>query len=252
MNPFFKRYFLAKPSPQINNTTQTSVKQPISAPSSPNQYRAIGLVRAKYERSPEKINRGWLVDSQGNRIRAVVLAKVISLIRKRLDLSQEHLWVVYPRTDTKTDELHMQIAGVWQPELLHQDASVPIVSDSQLVDRYFSIRAEVVSYDRRSRVVIVKIRQKSRQQGEKPTFFKLKLQGIVPDNSVKHFWDLHVKLEGDKLVIEKATDLGLLPHHQKTKPILKTATTESTTPKPNPKDLILRRSQKISSRNQNT
>ncbi len=209
MSPFFQRYFIAK-------STANNLKHPIGEPSNPQQYRAIGLIRGQYQMSPEKINRGYLKDPQGNTIRVVVLGKVISLIRKHLDLTKDHLWVVYPRTQLKTGELHLQIVGVWQPEKVTNP-------DPNPSERYFSIRGEVVSCDRRQRVVIVKIKQKPKQPGEKPRFFKLKLQGILPGNPQKHFWDLQVCLHQDQLVIQQATDLGLLPQHQKTKPLLKTS-----------------------------
>lgn len=209
MSPFFQRYFLPKSSP-------TTPNHPIPNPSNRKQYRAIGLIRAKYQMSPEKINRGYLVDVEGNIIRVVILGKVISLIRKHLDLTKEYLWVVYPRTQVETGELHLQVVGVWQPENV---PNPPL----NLPDRWFSVRGEVVRCDRRKQQIIIKIRQKPKQQGEKPRFFKLQLQGILSDKPEKHFWDLEVYLDQDKLVIQRATDLGLLPQYEKTKPILKTA-----------------------------
>jgi len=233
MSPFFNRYFLPKPT--------TPVAQPIVPPSNPSQYRAIGLIRGKYHASPDKINRGLITDTQGNIIRAVVLEKVISLIRKHLDLSKEHLWVVYPRTDLTTGELHLQIVGIWEPETLAQNTSPSIVAN--FPDKYFSIRGEVLKCDRRQQLVIVKIKQKPKRQGEKPKFFKLKLQGTL-SNPQQHFWDLEVCLDTDKLVIQKATDLGLLPQYKKTKPLLKTSLKDTST-----KSLDPSRSPKISPRN---
>jgi hypothetical protein len=232
MSPFFSRYFLPKPA--------TPVEQPIIPPSNPSQYRAIGLVRGKYHASPEKINRGLITDAQGNIIRAVVLEKVISLIRKHLDLSKEHLWVVYPRTDLNTGELHLQIVGIWEPETLAQNKPSSIVANSP--DKYFSIRGEVIKCDRRQQSVIVKIKQKPKKQGEKPLFFKLKLQGTLA-NPQQHFWDLEAYLDTDKLVIQKATNLGLLPQYKKTKPLLKIDLKDTPT-----KSLDPSRSPKISPR----
>ncbi|MDJ0707531.1 MAG: hypothetical protein QNJ46_30010 [Leptolyngbyaceae cyanobacterium MO_188.B28] len=99
-------------------------QQPISPPSEPMQYRAIGLVRGHYQPSEEQFNRGNLVTEDEVPINAVLLGRVTSLIKKHLDLSKPHLWVVYPRTRDKTEnaeiDLHVQIVGVWEPETLNQ------------------------------------------------------------------------------------------------------------------------------------
>uniref|UniRef100_A0ACD5H145 Uncharacterized protein n=1 Tax=Desertifilum tharense IPPAS B-1220 TaxID=1781255 RepID=A0ACD5H145_9CYAN len=69
----------------------------------------------------------------------------MSLVRKHIDLEQEHLWVVYPRTREQEDNLHMQIVGVWEPENL---SSPPVsevettVEQPRLEDGYFSIRGK--------------------------------------------------------------------------------------------------------------
>jgi hypothetical protein len=97
-------------------------QQPIPPASEPMQYRAIGLIYGKYEASVEQFTRGMLITEDGTAIDAVLLGRVMSLVKKHLDLEQSHLWVVYPRTRNKTSEedndLHMQIVGVWEPEKL--------------------------------------------------------------------------------------------------------------------------------------
>lgn len=77
---------------------------PISLPSEPMQYRAIGLVKGKYIASEEQFNRGDIAAADGTLIDAVLLGRVTSLIKKHLDLDKEHLWVVYPRTLYKDKE----------------------------------------------------------------------------------------------------------------------------------------------------
>ncbi len=76
---------------------------PISLPSEPRQYRAIGLLKGKYISSGEQINRGDIHTEDGTLIDAVLLGRVTSLLKKHIDLEKDHLWVVYPRTLYKDD-----------------------------------------------------------------------------------------------------------------------------------------------------
>ncbi len=201
------------PNPQ----TTSERKQPIPPPSHPKQYRAIGLIQAKYQQSADQMTQGTLLTTDGAEIEAVLLGRIISLIKNHLDLEQEHLWVVYPRTKIQEDRLHAQIVGVWEPETLSQDADEEIEVDS--ADHgYFSIRGEVIFYSTEEQVVIVKIKQFPRKEGDKPKFFKLKLKGDLGERPLKRFWDLKVRLEGEDLIIEEGTDLGFA---QKRKPKFK-------------------------------
>lgn len=128
----------SKPKPALH---------PISPPSERMQYRAIGLVRGTYTPSEEQLNRGCLVTEEGTLVDSVLLGRVTSLVKKYIDLSTSHLWVVYPRTrqvdeetNGKTDEesdsadeegvsretdLHLQIVGVWEPETLGMPGENP-------------------------------------------------------------------------------------------------------------------------------
>lgn len=96
--------------------------QPIPPASEPTQYRAIGLIRAKYVPSAKQFSRGQLVTDDECTFNAVLLGRVMSLVKKHLDPESNHLWVVYPRTREKTCDLHVQIVGVWEPETLDRTA----------------------------------------------------------------------------------------------------------------------------------
>lgn len=200
-----------RPQNSVSDNTQvpadTERKQPIPPPSHPRQYRAIGLIRAKYEQSAEQMTQGTLLTTDGAKIEAVLLGRIISLLKNHLDLKQEHLWVVYPRTKTKEDRLHAQIVGVWEPETLNQDSDTAI-SSQEAEHGYFSIRGEVIFFSTEEKIVIVKIKQFPRKEGEKPKFFKLKLKGVLGEKPLRRFWDLKVRLEGEDLMIEEGTDLG--------------------------------------------
>ncbi len=99
-------------------------QQPIPPASEPMQYRAIGLVRGKYMPSEEQFTRGFILTEDEVLIDSVLLGRVMSLVKKHIDLEQSHLWVVYPRTRERDLELHMQIVGVWEPEKLNRTASL--------------------------------------------------------------------------------------------------------------------------------
>lgn len=207
-------------------------QQPIPPPSEPMQYRAIGLIRGQYMPSADQLTRGTLVSSDGTLIDAVLLGRVMSLVKNHLSLDQSHLWVVYPRTRQEDGNLHVQIVGVWEPEKLHPPTSnqpndseeVPEqppletfsdISEADvsfpLKDGYFSIRGEVIYQSRDSEEVIVKIKQSPRKESDKTKFFKLTLKGILGEKVIRHFWDLHVQLQANSLLIEEANDICMMP-----------------------------------------
>ena len=120
---------LPAPAPEPTETAASVPKtanHPITPPSEPMQYRAIGLVRGIYQPSEEQLNRGNIVTDDGTTIDSVLLGRVTSLIKKHIDLESSHLWVVYPRTRQPLEEsdeepssnLHLQIVGIWEPDTL--------------------------------------------------------------------------------------------------------------------------------------
>ncbi|MGD1918452.1 MAG: hypothetical protein ACFCAD_05940 [Pleurocapsa sp.] len=133
-------------SPNLENQATPERIQPIPPPSHLRQYRAIGLIKAKYVQSTEQMTQGTLITTDGAEIEAVLLGRIISLIKNHLDLEQEHLWVVYPRTKMKDDRLHVQNVGVWEPETLNQDDNVEEDPGELAEHGYFSIRGEVIFY----------------------------------------------------------------------------------------------------------
>ncbi|NJL46606.1 MAG: hypothetical protein HC929_02680 [Leptolyngbyaceae cyanobacterium SM2_5_2] len=129
------------PPTEADDTTLTHRYLPIAPPSEPMQYRAIGLVRGTYAPAEaDQLNRGNLTTDDGQVIDAVLLGRITSLVKKHVDLTASHLWVVYPRTrremDTEDDQdLHLQIVGVWEPETLGLPGESPVsmasASDSE-------------------------------------------------------------------------------------------------------------------------
>ena len=91
----------------------TMRQHPISPVTEPMQYRAIGVVRGTYvPADPDQLTRGVIQTEDGSEIDAVVLGRVLTLMRRHLDLSKPHLWVAYPRF-RDPDQLHLQLVGVW-------------------------------------------------------------------------------------------------------------------------------------------
>ncbi len=191
---------------------------PIPAPSEPMQYRAIGLVRGRYIASADQFTQGILLTTDGTVIDAVLLGRIMSLVKNHLNLEQEHLWVAYPRTRQKDGNLHAQIVGVWEPETLAPagaQAAESAETSAPIVDGYFSVRGEVIFQSSEQEYLIVKIRQAARKPNEKPKFFKLKLKGTLQAKAVGHFWELDVLREANALVIQDGKDIGPLPGKKK-------------------------------------
>ncbi len=196
--------------------------QPIPPPSEPMQYRAIGLVRGRYIASSEQFTQGTLQTEGGTQvISAVLLGRIISLLKNHIDLEQEHLWVVYPRTGQKEDNLHLQIVGVWEPEKLTKqqtesdapttETSKDISLSQEVVNNYFSVRGEVVYQSSAEGHFIVKIRQVPRPEVDKPKYFKLKILGDLATKAVGQFWNLQVERQADTLVLATGEVIAALP-----------------------------------------
>jgi hypothetical protein len=109
-------------------------QHPIPPPSEPMQYRAIGLIRGRYTPSEEQFTRGELITSDNVSIEAVLLGRVMSLVKNHIDLTTDHLWVVYPRTREKQEDLHAQIVGIWEPENLSKTETDSEEIDSEEID----------------------------------------------------------------------------------------------------------------------
>jgi len=212
----------------------TDKNQPIPPATNPMQYRAIGVIYGRYLPTEEHFSKGTLTTPDGTAIDTVVLGKVIPILKKRLDLAKDYLWVVYPRTIDKTAQLHVQIAGVWAPVEMGKSDLDPGIEDG-----YFSIRGEVVEQSLTDNCTIVKIKRTDHrndkeqastkdQKGDKTevarTKFKLTLSGILPNNPVGYFWDIKVQRRGSTLAISYAKVIAPIPKKPPRKPVRKTDT----------------------------
>ena len=185
-------------------------QHPIPPVTEPNQYRAIGVVRGIYvPAEADALTRGLIRTAEDDEIEAVVLGRLLTLMRRHLDLSEPHLWVVYPRC-REQDRLHLQMVGVWEPSTL--SAAEPEGAEDALPegDDYFSVRGELIFTRPESGDLVVKVRQQPRSDGTRPVPFKLQLKGTIPLEHLRHFVALDLRRQGQQLVLESFEVLGPL------------------------------------------
>ncbi|MBM5803030.1 MAG: hypothetical protein FJ078_02740 [Cyanobacteria bacterium K_DeepCast_35m_m2_155] len=176
---------------------------PISPVTEPMQYRAIGVVRGVYEPvDPDQPTRGAIRTAGGEAIEAVVLGRLLTLMRRHLDLAQPHLWVVYPRS-REPEGLHLQMVGVWEPSTLASElAAEPDADALPEGDDYFSVRGELIYTRPETGDLVVKVRQLPRADGSRPIPFKLQLKGEIPLQHLRHFVALDLRRQGETLQLE--------------------------------------------------
>jgi hypothetical protein len=186
------------------------------------QYRAIGVVRGVYvPEDPEQLTRGTIETEDGAQIEAVVLGRVLTLMRRHLDLSKPHLWVAYPRF-RDPDRLHLQLVGVWEPSTLaatdiatqspaEAEGAAPPADDLPEGDGYFSVRGELIYTRPEDGDLVVKIRQQPRPDGSRPTPFKLQLRGEIAPEHLRHFVALDLRRQGQQLQLEQMEVIAPVP-----------------------------------------
>jgi hypothetical protein len=181
---------------------------PIPPVTEPLQYRAIGVVRGTYRpEDADLITRGVLVDAEGQELEAVVLGRMLTLMRRHLAMDAPHLWVVYPRC-RDAGHLHLQITGIWEPSTLQPGASDDALPEG---DDYFSIRGELIYTRPETGDLVVKVRQKPRADGSRPLPFKLQLKGGIPLDQLRHFVSLDVRRQGQELHVESHELIAPMP-----------------------------------------
>ena len=202
---------------------------PITPVTEPMQYRAIGLVRAIYcPEDPKHLTRGILRDENGLEIEAVVLGRVLTLMKRHLKMDKPHLWVVYPRC-RNVKKLHLQIAGVWEPSTLnilnkqsfktnqYTDQDIDLMDQIREGDDYFSVRGEVIYTKPDTNELIVKIRQQPRKSINKPTPFKIRLNGSIPLDKLHYFISFDTRRIGNELKIENHEIINPVPNYTSNK-----------------------------------
>ena len=186
------------------------IKSPIQKVTNKLQYRAIGIVNGVYNpHDKEQLNRGTLIDKKGQKIETVVLGKALSLIRKYVDLKKSYFWIVYPK-NKNTQNLHLQISGVWDPyelnEIENQHSkrnNLEVLEEFNLTDNYFSIRGELVYINTEKKEFIIKICSSNKSNKLKNNNFKLVIEGELSLDILRNFLSLEVVREGTTLRMVK-------------------------------------------------
>ncbi len=192
------------------------LKNPIPQVTNQLQYRAIGIINGKFTpHDGEQLNRGFLVDNKGEKIETVILGKALSLLKKHIDLNKSYFWVVYPK-NKNTQNLHLQVAGVWDPYKLNNfpnDSSKTkfskLLEELDLRDNYFSVRGELVFVNTQKKEIVIKICSASKLKKLKNKNFKLVIKGELSLELLNSFVSLDINRQGNALkllsyeVIEK-------------------------------------------------
>ena len=192
------------------------LKNPIPQVTNNLQYRAIGIINAKFTpQESEKLNKGFLIDNKGEKIETVILGKALSLLKKHIDLEKSYYWVVYPK-NKNTQNLHLQVVGIWDPYKLNdfQNDSTKnnfskLLKELDLKDNYFSIRGELVFVNTKKKEIVMKICSASKLKNLKNKNFKIVIKGELSLELLNSFVSLDVNREGNSLklisyeVIEK-------------------------------------------------
>jgi hypothetical protein len=204
-------------------------QHPISPVTESTQYRAIGVVRGVYvPTDAEQLTRGVIRTADGTELEAVVLGRLLTLMRRHLNLEEPHLWVVYPRS-REEEGLHLQMVGVWEPSTLAagEEAESPAAespaaespaTESPAADSpqdalpegddYFSVRGELIYTRPETGDLVVKVRVMPRPDGSRPVPFKLQLKGDVPLEHLRHFVALNLRRQAQQLQLESFEVIG--------------------------------------------
>ena len=186
------------------------IKNPIQEVTNKLQYRAIGIVKGIYKPNDmNQLNRGRLIDKEGKIIDTVILGKALSLIKKFIKLEKNYFWIVYPRNKS-INNLHLQVAGVWDPYQLNQvdisnsekDPDV-LLDELNLNNNYFSIRGELVYVNTQKKELVIKICSSPRAKRLKNATFKIIVEGEIPLQFLNNFVSLDVIRDGNTLRMVK-------------------------------------------------
>ena len=182
------------------------IKNPIQEVTNKLQYRAIGIVEGIYKPNHiDQLNRGSLTDKEGKILETVILGKALSLIKKYINLKENYFWIVYPR-NKNTNNLHLQVAGIWDPYQLNEvdmnnSKKDPneLLEELNLNNNYFSIRGELVYVNSKKREIVIKICSSPSSKRLKNATFKIIIEGEIPLQFLNNFVSLDVIRDGNTL-----------------------------------------------------
>lgn len=182
------------------------IKSPIQEVTNKLQYRAIGIVKGVYKPyNKDQLNRGTLTYKKERVVETVLLGKSLSLIKKYINLEKNYFWIVYPR-NKNTNNLHLQVAGVWDPYHLNKiDKNITekdpdkLLEELNLNNNYFSIRGDLVYVNAQKKELVIKICSSSHSKKFKNATFKIVIQGEISLQFLNNFLSLDVIRDGNTL-----------------------------------------------------
>tara|TARA_B100000614_G_scaffold2309_1_gene2415 strand:+ start:28 stop:624 length:597 start_codon:yes stop_codon:yes gene_type:complete len=184
-------------------------KSPIPKVSNKKQFRAIGIVCGMYKPHENNLlNKGFIEDSNGLKIDAVVLGKALPIIKKFIDFEKKYYWIVYPR-NKDSNNIHLQIAGIWDPSNFknNDDESFNKTHDlllsMDLKDNLFSIRGKLIFINIQEKELIIKICPTNQSKKQNKKSFKILVKGEISMKYINSFISLEVVRIENSLFMEK-------------------------------------------------
>ena len=181
------------------------IKSPIPKVSNKKQFRAIGIVCGMYKpHESNLINKGFIEDSNGLKIDAVVLGKALPVIKKFINFEKQYFWIVYPR-NKDSNNIHLQIAGIWDPSNFKNVDNYKINKTHDLLlsldlkDNLFSIRGKLIFINCQEKELIIRICPSN----QKNKSFKILVKGEISMKHINSFVSLEVLRIENSLFLEK-------------------------------------------------
>ena len=181
------------------------IKSPIPKVSNKKQFRAIGIVCGMYKPHENSlINKGFIEDSNGLKIDAVVLGKALPVIKKFINFEKQYFWIVYPR-NKDSNNIHLQIAGIWDPSNFKNVDNYKINKTHDLLlsldlkDNLFSIRGKLIFINSQEKELIIRICPSN----QKNKSFKILVKGEISMKHINSFVSLEVIRIENSLFLEK-------------------------------------------------
>ena len=185
------------------------IKSPIPEVSNKRQYRAIGIICGIYKPHKDNLlNKGFIEDSNGLKIDAVVLGKALPVIKKFIDFEKQYYWIVYPR-NKDSNNIHLQIAGIWDPSNFKNNndeninKSHDLLLSFDLKDNLFSIRGKLIFINVQDKELIIKICPSNQRKNQKNKSFKILVKGEISMNYLNSFVSLEVMRVENSLYMKK-------------------------------------------------
>ena len=181
------------------------IKSPIPKVSNKKQFRAIGIVCGMYKpHESNLINKGFIEDSNGLKIDAVVLGKALPVIKKFINFEKQYFWIVYPR-NKDSNNIHLQIAGIWDPsnfknnDYSNINKTHDLLLSLELKDNLFSIRGKLIFINSQEKELIIRICPSN----QKNKAFKILVKGEISMKHINSFVSLEVLRIENSLFLEK-------------------------------------------------